>query len=417
MKPTWLTLHRASLPSLVVLCVFVGNLRAGDWPQWLGPNRDGSTAEKVEPWKDAPKQLWKVAVGEGHSSPVVADKRVFVHAKVKDKDEEELIAFDAESGQQLWKTGYPRGNFKALFGNGPRATPVVDGDRVYTFGITGILTCFQVSDGKQLWQVDTLKKFDAKNVFFGMSGSPLIDGDHVIVAVGGKGAGVVAFDKMKGEVAWQSLDDKASYASPIAMGEGAKRQLVFLTHEGLVSLDPAGKLGWRFPFVDALNESSTTPVKSGDLIVASSISSGAVAVRADGSSGEKPVWKNPELNCYFSTPVAVGTEQVYMVTGTRPPALNVQADLRCVDATTGKEMWKKEKVGRYHASLIRTGNGKLLMLDDGGNLILLEPNAKEYKELAKSKVCGAEAWAHPAVADGRLYVRDRDSLICLQLPQ
>src|SRR5262249_15834677 len=155
--------------------------------------------EKVAPWKAAPKVLWKQPVGEGHSSPVVAGGRVFIHAKVKDKDEEEVVAFDAQDGKPLWRTPYPRGDFKSLFGTGPRAAPAVSDDRVCTLGITGILSCFEAGSGRQLWQVDTLKKFDAKNLTFGVSCSPLVDGKRVLVNVGGKGASVVAFDKGTGE--------------------------------------------------------------------------------------------------------------------------------------------------------------------------------------------------------------------------
>ncbi len=407
------------LPPLPVLLLAGTFAAAADWPQWLGPNRDGSSAEKVAAWKEAPKVVWEQDVGEGHSSPVVAGGRVFVHAKVKDKDEEEVVAFDAATGKEGWRTAYPRAAFKALFGNGPRATPAVAADKVFTFGITGVLSCFDAKDGKQLWQVDTLKKFEAKNLFFGVSCSPLIEGKLILMNVGAKGASVVAFDRDKGDMAWKSQDDKASYASPIAVGEGAKRQVVFLTGEGVVSLSPVdGSLFWRFPFADALSESSTTPVRSGDLLLASTISAGSVGLRLetkDGKPAAEKVWKQDDLTCYFSTPVAVGKDHLYMVTGTKPPAFQVQADLRCVEAATGKELWKKPKVGKYHASLLRTGDDKLLMLDDGGNLMLLEPNAKEYTELARAKVCGDEAWAHPALANGRLYVRDRQKLVCLQL--
>jgi outer membrane protein assembly factor BamB len=404
--------------SLIVLLMASVLAQAGDWPQWLGPKRDGTTTEKVEPWKDAPKVLWKVTVGEGHSSPIVANGRVFLHVKVAGKDKEELLAFDAVKGTPLWNTQSDRGPFLSLFGIGPRATPIVDGDRVYTFGITGVLTCFDVKEGKVLWSVDTLKKFEAKNIVFGMSASPLIDGDRIMVNVGGKGAGVVAFDKLKGEVVWKALDDPASYSSPILIGDGDKRQAVFLTGKGLVGLDSAkgGEL-WRQAFADSMSESSSTPLKVDELIVASTIMQGGIAVKLDGSKlAEKPVWEKAELNSYFSTPVMIGKDHMYLVTGTKPFALAVQADLHCVEIATGKGLWKQSKVGKYHAALIPTANNKLLMLDDGGNLILLEPNPKEYKELARSKVCAAETWAHPAIADGRLYIRDPNNLICLQLP-
>jgi outer membrane protein assembly factor BamB len=409
------------LRSLLLVAVCSPLAGAADWPQWLGPNRDATSKETVAPWKEAPKVLWRQPVGEGHSSPVVAGGKVFLHAKVKDKDEEEVIALDAKTGEPAWRMAYPRAAFKSLFGNGPRATPTVAGDHAYTFGITGVLSCFEAASGKQLWQVDTLKKFNAKNLYFGASCSPLLADNRVLVNVGGKGASVVAFDKDKGDVAWKSLDDAASYSSPILTELEGAHQAVFLTGQGVVSLNPAdGSLLWKYGLVDALSESATTPVRAGNLILAGTITIGTAGLGV-AKEGEKlkveEAWKNPDLTCYFSTPVPVGQEHVYLVTGSKPlTTLEPEATLRCVEAKTGKELWHKAKVGKYHASLLRTGNEKLLMLDDAGNLILLDPNPKEYRELARSRVCGM-TWAHPALADGRLYVRDAGAIICLQLSE
>jgi outer membrane protein assembly factor BamB len=412
--------HMPRLFALVVLAAGSVPAWAGDWPQWLGPNRDNSSSEKVVPWKKAPKVLWRKAVGEGNSSPVVAGGRVFIHAKVEGENEEEVIAFDAKTGKRLWRKTYPRPAFKSLYGNGPRATPAVVGGKVYTFGITGVLTCFEAAKGKQLWQVDTLKKFGAKNLFFGMACSPLVEGKHVLVNVGGKGASVVALNKDTGEMDWKSQDDKASYSSPIIFGKGKERQVVFLTGLGVIGLSPAdGTLFWRFPLRDLLFESSTTPVKAGDLLMASSITYGSVGLRlktAEGKPAAEKVWKNKALTSYFSTPVAVGKEHIYMVTGANPLMFGKKASatLRCLEAKSGKELWNRPNVGKYHACLLRTGDNKLLMLEEAGNLVLLDPSPKEYKELARAKVSG-ETWAHPALSDGRLYVRDKKELICLQL--
>jgi len=408
------------LRSLVALLVCSVVAVAGDWPQWLGPNRDGSSPEKVSPWKEAPKVLWRKPVGEGNSGPVVADGRVYIHAKVKNRNEEEVVAYDAKSGKELWRTGYKRPAFTSLFGNGARATPAVVDGRVYTFGITGLLTCFDAAKGTRLWQVDTLKKFHAKNLFFGMSCSPLVEGKLVLVNVGGKGASVVAFDKGKGETAWKSLDDKASYSSPIIFGKGKERQVVFLTGDGVVSLAPSdGSLFWRFPLKDKLFESSTTPVRAGDLLLASSITYGSVGLRLktkEGKPAADKVWKKDDLTCYFSTPVPVGKEHIYLVTGTPPQGFGTkpEATLHCIEAATGMGLWKRPKVGKYHASLLRTGDDKLLLMEEAGQLVLLDPSPKKYHELARAKVCG-ETWAHPALADGRLYVRDDKEVICLQL--
>ncbi|HEY8503151.1 MAG TPA: PQQ-binding-like beta-propeller repeat protein [Gemmataceae bacterium] len=393
--------------------------RAGDWPQWLGPTRQGVSDEEIKPWEDAPKVLWRVPVGEGHSSPVVADGRVFLHTKVPGREAEAVLAFDAKSGEKLWEKTYERAQFATPFGNGPRSTPCVDGRRIYTLGITGVLSCFDAQNGGLHWRVDTLKQFGAKNLVFGVSTSPLIYHDRVFVMVGGKGASVVAFEKDTGKVAWKAGDDPASYSSPILWHAGMPNHLVFLTGAHLMSLEPdGGKVVWRVPFRDRLNESSTTPVRVGDKLVASSVTAGSIGVDVqtkDGESAAEPVWKNPALTCYFSTPVVVGSpdSHLYMVTG-EAKLLGATADLHCVDAKTGKSVWKKPKVGAYHASLLRLADGKVLMLEDDGELVLLDGGVKEYKELAHSKVCG-KTWAHPALAHGRLYLRDDRELICLEM--
>jgi outer membrane protein assembly factor BamB len=392
---------------------------AEDWPQWLGPRRDNSSTEKVKPWQGKLEVLWRKPAGEGYSSPVVADGRVFIHAKVANKNEEEIIAFDAKSGEELWRTPYERTAFTSLFGNGPRSTPAVVNDRLYAFGITGILTCLDTKKGDKLWQVDTLQKFNSKNLIFGMACSPLVVGEHVIVNVGGKGNSIIAFDRSNGEVAWKSMDDAASYSSPIVFGEDDRRQVIFLTGANVVSLNPAdGSVYWRFPLVDRLMESSTTPIRTGDLVLASSITYGSVGLKLDTKDGKPAVtemWKNKQLTSYFSTPVAIGTEHIYIVSGTASPFTKPSAGLHCIEAKTSKELWRKEKIGTYHASLMRTGDDKLLMLTDSGELVLLEPNPTKYRELERTKVSGQETWAHPALANGRLYIRDKTELICLQL--
>jgi outer membrane protein assembly factor BamB len=405
---------RSILGFLVLPAVAV----AGDWPQWLGPNRDAASTERVAAWTETPKVLWRQPVGEGNSSPVVSDGRVFIHAKIKDKDQEELIASDARTGKPLWRKVYARAPMSFLYGNGPRATPVVVGDRVVTFGITGVLSCFEAPTGKILWQIDTLQKFHPPRLLFGASCSPIVEGNRVLMNVGAKGASVVAFDKNNGDVLWKNLDDRASYSSPIAFGEGNNRQVVFLTGQNLISLNPRdGHVKWKFPLVDSLLESSCTPLRVGDMLLASSITYGSVGLRLvtreDNVTAEQ-VWKNDTLTCYFSTPVSVGNDYVYLITGTKPPAIKSEATLHCIEAKTGKDLWQKAKIGQYHASLLRTGNDKLLLLDDAGQLALVDPNPKQYRELARTPVC-RPTWAHPALADGRLYVRDEKELICFQL--
>jgi hypothetical protein len=406
--------------ALLLTLLAISPAAAEDWPQWLGPRRDGSTADKVQPWKGPLKILWHRGVGEGHSSPVVAGGKVFLLTKVKDKEEEEVTAYDAASGEILWHTPYPRAKFASPFGAGPQATPAVAGGRVYAYGATALLTCFDAADGKRLWQVDALQKFGGTKLVFGAACSPLVEGGKVLVNVGGKGASVVALAADRGEVAWKALDDPASYSSPTAFGEGKGRQVVFLTGAGLASLKPDdGTVFWQFPLKDKLMESSSTPVKAGDRLIASSITYGSVALELlteGGKPAVKQAWKNPELTSYFTTPIPVGQNDLYMVTSSIPLLGKSQAILHCIDLHSGQKRWSKSGVGQYHAALMRTGDDTLLMLEEGGTLVLVAPDRLAYRELARAKVCG-HAWAHPAVAGGRLYVRDEKELVCVQLPQ
>lgn len=394
-------------------------LPAADWPQFLGPNRDSTSPETVAPWTGPLKPAWKQPVGDAHSSPVVAGGVVYAFYQTKGKEKgtdlDTLAAFDAATGERKWEKSYSRPTFTPPFGRGPRGTPVVDGGRVYTFGSTGVLACWDAKTGDVAWKVDALKEFKAGNLFFGVSTSPIVEGKTVVVMVGGKGHGIVAFDAATGKVAWTATDDPASYASPIAFGTGPTRQLAFLTGASLLAVSPAGEVLWQVPFKDPLNESSTTPVKAGDLLIGGSVKAGSIGLKL-GESGGKPtaekVWANDRLTCYFSTPVVVGPH-VYMINGVAS-LLNPSVTLRCVEAATGKVLWEKPNVGRYHAALVRTGDDKLLMLDDNGFLSLLQPDPAGYKELCRSKVCGP-TWAHPALVGGKVYLRDEKELICVDL--
>ena len=400
-----------TLPVLIAVCGLALPCPAADWPQFLGPQRDSATSEKVPVWKEKPKELWRQPVGEAHSSPVVANGTVYAFYKLKDKEEEALAAFDAKTGEKKWEKSHKRTTFTNVFGNGPRGTPTVAGDRVYTFGSTGVLASWDAKTGDIKWKLETLQEFDAQNLFFGVSTSPTVVGNRVIVMVGGKGAGVIGVDTDTGKVAWQATDDRASYASPIVIGD-KDPEVVFLTGDHIRSLKAdSGKELWKHPFVDKLLESSTTPVKAGDLFVAGSVTVGSVAVKVDGGEA-KQVWKNDKLTCYFSTPVLVG-DYLYMVNGAATRR-NPTITLRCVEAKTGTIKWEKGGVGQYHAALVKTGDGNLLFHSDSGTLYLLKPDPEKYTELASAKVCGF-TWAHPAVSDGRVVVRDDKNLIALQL--
>jgi outer membrane protein assembly factor BamB len=243
----------------------------------------------------------------------------------------------------------------------------------------------------------------------------------VLVTVGGKGVGVAAFNADTGEVVWKALGGRMSTASPILFTNRARkgraaREVVFVTPTGLVGITPFdGEVSWEYTLSDQPFGTAPSPVRAGDLLLTSSDRTGSVGVQLafnDGKLSATKSWGNPDLSGYFSTPVVAG-EHFYMITTQTLP--QPVASLRCVELKTGKEMWKKEKVGFFHAGLLRTGNDRLLLLDDAGNLRLLAHDAKKYHELAEAKsICGA-TFANPALANGSLYMRDRSAVLCVPL--
>ena len=327
--------------SLVLAIAFT--LNAADWPQFLGPKRDSTTPEEVSPWTGDLKPLWKMPVGEAHSSPVVVDGIVYILRSRKGLTPMSL-GFRCQNGRTEVEKRVRPAAVQTAVGNGPRSTPVVSGGKVFTFGGTGILACWNAKTGDVAWKVDTLKEFKTNNLFFGISTSPImVNKDTVAVMVGGKGAGVVAFDVNSGKTVWQATDDPASYASPVLVN----KQLVFLTGANLLGLSLTGEKLWSVPFKDSLNESSTTPVVLGDVVVGSSVTAGTIAVRVSEKEGKfstEKVWDKKSLTCYFSTPVAAG-DYLYMVNGAASLSRNATITLRCVEAKTGNVAWEKKTSG------------------------------------------------------------------------
>jgi len=402
----------------------VATASAADWPQWLGVKRDGSSVEKVVPWKgeEGPKVLWRQKVGSAYSAPVIAKGRVFLHTRGPDtaKEEEVVSAWDAASGALLWKDTYARPPYKSVLGTGPRATPNATGKRLVTIGINGVLSSYDSESGKRLWQVDLYQHFKADLPNFAVCASPLVVGNRVIVSVGGKGRCVVALHADTGEVVWQALDDAASTSSPVLFAggdrpSGSALDVVFMTPLRLVGLDPLdGALRWEHPMVFQPQGTSPTPLILRDQLVTSTQAHGALAVRV-GMQDEKPSaqqsWQNRDLKSYFSSGAAAG-ELLFLVTN--QVDILPSASLTCLDAKSGKLLWKKSDIGYFHAGIIRTGDGKLLNLSDSGVLTLLDVDAKGAREICRAKVCGGTL-VNPCLANGRLYVRDDQELICLQV--
>lgn len=409
---------------LILVCtlaiVYSKSVIAGDWPQWLGPQRNGSSVEKVEPWKDTLPVIWRHEVGSGFSSPVVANGRVFIHARIGTLQEEEVVAYQAFTGEELWRDKYPRTSYVSAVGAGPAATPTVAGNRLFTYGISGMLNCHQADTGKRLWQRDVYQDFKASIPRFGVCCSPLVVGNHVVVSVGGKDTALVALDVETGEVAWRAFDEPASTASPIlyrAPGQDISDQSsLFVTSLRLLAVDPLdGRLNWEAPLVFKPSGPAPTPLAVSDIIITSNSNDGTVATRITSSTDgvrSEHLWTKKDIGGYFSSGVPCGDRRVCLVTNVLKPLPS--ASLRCLDVGTGDELWTVSGIGYFHAGVIQVADNRLLVLDDSGTLKLFETGDKTCVQIAKSPVCKGTL-VTPALSNGLLYARDGGELVCVRV--
>jgi outer membrane protein assembly factor BamB len=398
------------------LCsIALAALAAGaDWPQFLGPARNATSPETglLASWpRTGPPVLWQKEVGEGYSSPVVAAGRLILFHRV---DNDEIVeCLDAATGKELWKHKEPT-TYKDTYGkgNGPRSTPAVAGGRVYTLGPGGLLLCLNLEDGKKVWQRALLDDYPlVEQSFFGAGTSPLVEGDRVLVNVGGRDAGIVAFDAKSGKEVWKATSQAASYASPVAATLDGVRQVLFFTREGFVALDPAtgevrSSKRWRSRNNLSVNAASPL-VFDGHVFLSACYETGAVLLRVKKDGVEK-IWNNDEsLSCHFGTPV-YHDGHLYGFHGRQEEG----GQLRCIEAKTGKVCWTADGYGC--GSLI-LADGRFIVLSEQGELALVEPDGAKYRELARAPVLNGTCRAHLALADGRLYGRDKRKLVCWNL--
>jgi outer membrane protein assembly factor BamB len=362
-----------------------------------------------------------VAVGEGHSSPVIAGAHLYVMARQEGR--EVCLCLRADTGEEVWRHAYeqpflPHPSAQAA-GSGPKSTPAVNGDRVYMLGVDGKLHCFDAPTGRLLWQHDLAAEFwgvekdeeglDPWRPVFGVSASPLVDGGRVVLPVGGKKAGgVTAFDKRTGRLVWRALEDRASYASPVAAGLAGVHQVVAFTGRRLVGLGAAsGQLLWDFPYDIPYGETIVTPVVWGNLVVACSANKPAVALRIEQRAGKFQralAWQNKALRSSMSTPVAYGGHLYGLADGGR---------LVCIELTGGKTAWAGGSFGTY-ASLV-VASGQLLVLGTNGELHVLEPTPRAFTPRARLALSEAgETWAHLAVSGSRLFLKDKRHVLCYE---
>jgi hypothetical protein len=398
------------------LAVLVGVVAGADWPQFLGPARNGTSPEKglLSSWPEkGPAVVWQKDVGDGYSGPVVEGGRLILFHRVG--DEEIVACLDPATGKEIWQHKTPTNYDDPLGkGNGPRSTPAIAGGKVYTLSPAGLLLCLRLEDGVKVWQRALLEDYKVPPSFFGVGTSPLVEGGLVLVNVGAADAGIVAFDKDTGKEVWKATGQGASYASPVAATIDGVRHVLFFTREGLVSVDPSnGKVRfsrrWRAKITASVNACSPV-VFDGHVFLSACYNTGAILLRIR-KDGADEVWSNDDsLSCHFNTPVYVDGH-LYGYHG-REDLPDEGGQLRCIEAGTGKVKWKAEERGV--GSLI-LADGRLIVLREGGELLLIEPSPQKYRERARATVLGQPCRAHPALADGRLYARDGSKLVCWSL--
>jgi outer membrane protein assembly factor BamB len=403
----------------LALCLgAVSTALAGDWPQFLGPARngvyDGTDISPTWP-KDGPAMLWQKSVGEGFSGPVAGAGRVILFHRSDDK--EIVESFDAKTGESKWTSGYPtayRDDFG--FDEGPRATPTIEGGRIYTFGAEGVLQCLDFTKGKTLWQVNTKKDFRAQKGFFGAACSPLVEGNAVLLNIGGRdGAGIVAFEKSSGKVLWKTCEDEASYSSPVAATIDGRRYAFFFTRAGLVALNPVdGAVQFQFPWRARANESvnAAAPVVVGDTVfVSACYGTGAALLRVRDHAADT-VWSGDEsLSCHYATSVQ-RDGFLYGIDGRADPGFSPSPSLRCIELKSGKVRWRDDSVGAATAMLAA---GDLLILTEQGELVRAPATPDGFKPLARAQVFPNGMRAYPALANGFFYARSKNRLFCLDL--
>jgi len=393
-------------------------MAATDWPQFLGPTRNGvyGGVDVGEGWStNAPRVVWHRAVGHGFSGPGVAGSKLILFHRLSNNETVECL--DARTGSAIWSFAYPTG-YQDEFGfdDGPRATPSIAEGRVFTFGAEGKLHCLDLGSGKKLWSVDVKADFQAANGFFGMACSPLVEGDAVLLNIGGaNGAGIVAFDKTDGKFLWRASDDEASYSSPVAATIGGQRYALFFTRNGLVGIDPvSGGIRFQYPWHSRNRTSvnAASPLIVGDTVFLSACyGTGAIFLRLQAQEIEK-VWSGDDL---LSNHYATSVEHngfLYGIHGRTDPGFSPRPKLRCVDLRKRSVCWETDSIGA--ATITRAGD-HLLILTEKGELLDVPATPEGFRPKCRAQVLTSPVRAFPALADGFFYARSKDQLVCLDL--
>lgn len=391
--------------------------QSAEWSQWRGPNRDGRVpvASLPQSWPKTLKEQWKVTVGVGHASPVVADGKIYVFAR--QGDEEVVLCLDAVTGKQIWKSSnpiaYEMNSAATGHGKGPKATPVVSNGNVYTFGITGVLSAHDARTGELKWRRDFASNFPVTSPLYGTAMSPLVENGLLIVHVGGPDKGALrAFDLVTGAIKWSNNTDGPAYASPMVATLAGVRQVVSFMQKDLVGVDVAnGKMLWRVPAKSVYDTNSVTPLVYKDLIIVAREDQGLTGFRLVKQGAElvpQEVWSNKQVELYMNTPVIEGNH----LTGL---SVRNKGQFFSIDADTGKTLWLGPGRAGENAAIVNAAGKVLLMLTNDANLIVHPINGKEYAPAAQYTVAPSQTWAHPLLFGKQIVVKDLSSLTSFAL--
>jgi outer membrane protein assembly factor BamB len=414
-----------------------GVLPAEDWPQWRGPRRDGTWNETglVDRFSSASlTPLWSAEVANGYSGPTVATGRVYLTDRLAESRQERVLCFDAKTGTPLWVHAYAC-EYTRLGGyqDGPRASVSIDGGLAYSLGAMGHLFCLDAATGSVVWQRDLDADYQVRwePLIWGVSASPLVEGDLLIVQVGGENACLVAFDKKTGDEKWKALDDRASYSAPIVVEQAGRRVLVCWTGDNVVGLDPGtGTVHWSVPFKPRqMVLAVATPVVHDNSLFLTGFYDGSLLVRLSQDRLEaREVWRRAgeserntdALHSIISTPLLAGGYAY---------GVDSYGELRCLDLKNGDRVWESQQaVPRDRWSTIHfvRNQDRIWMFNERGELIIARLTPQGYEEVSRATLIapttgqlrrrqGGVTWSHPAFADRRVYARSDRELVCASL--
>jgi outer membrane protein assembly factor BamB len=435
----------------MVVATWIQTLSADDWPQWMGPKRDGVWRETgiVEKFPSSgPVERWRVKIGGGYAGPAVVGDRVYVTDKLlpqgaQDPDnpfqrgrtpaKERVLCLDDKDGSIVWKHEYEC-PYTVSYPAGPRTTPVIDAGRVYTLGSEGDLLCLTADKGAVVWSKNVRDEYQhPQSPVWGYSANPLIDGDKLICLVGGKGTAVVAFHKETGKEIWRSLDSEGAhgpgYSSPVIIEAGGKRQLIVWHPTAVASLNPeTGDLYWSQPFASNNGLSVATPRISGDQLFISAFYNGSLMLRLDRNEPKSSVvWKRgganekmtDALHCLISTPVIDGN-YIYGVCS--------HGELRCLDIKNGDRLWStyeptSGQMARWGTAFIVRHEDRYFLFSEQGDLILATLSPKGYTEISRAHLLEPTGpsqrrevvWSHPAFANRSVYARNDKEIVSVSV--